>query len=926
MRTILHNFVHKNTLLFILCGILSLLVAISLFKQPKSYLFRIEGIHLNNDNPEITVGRNDGVIFKNSSIDTGLFTIKINGSYLDWNLKKPFYTKINGLNINKIPLNNNSVIRCYGQTIRFQQVKDLTAKYPNQKYYDLHDIAGNIQGDNIESDTSLHSLIYHEDNDYYVILLEDQVSCVDNRQEFKTITNGKVPGNELKLEFIEVKIRKFISRSKPLLNNKDINVPTIRTEWESSHLLFHRHEDKSLSVYFSQPLTISIPGKDLAEISKESSTRSINIAQENTLFDNRCFYFENFSALYPLSLATIILPGKKEQKKTDIHFVTQPDTKNSDPVLQTLPLSRKKTFNVKAPFASAHLIANQAVITGGTLAWPFVFLLIIVILSAWAVYFFTHPSRNNSIVEKWVNNEKIDIDAEQLSYGEPGKFSSFFKSRLPVFLFIYFLLTIKLILVTKLCFTHPFFPQLYFIGTSLAFTTPLFMAYLWIKNSWSYKGKSPKKGVISANILLGWLFLLLVASAIYGAFAATGRVFYSSYFASYSYMPSLNGFLNALFHIRHIENVNTLYEEKLLQIPILILFTAIVLVLFSWLSKLISMHLEKRKKYPLLLLLMETMPVLLLSLFLFFGMNLYVITHIILISVCYFLISSLESKLNKRHLTIGVLLLILVGISLLWKKDPGAFINYMLVFLFLLLFAGFQFYNRMFQNKKGTIRLFTIPFFIILLFAGGLYFIAKSIKPDSTSTDRNNRRMIALTNPTKGLSTGGRQYISDMQFFEIMKANALESFKNPSLLLSDRDKPLHNAISKGKNPVIINDLSPLLVLEWGGWGILVLLTLLFIALFVKRFFIFISGYEIEMKQGFKNILTFVQLLRWVPILIIVSNSAWMIISIFRMTFFTGRVVNGLGVDSFADWLEFISLCFFMGFSLLYKQNDLEHGK
>ena len=117
--------------------------------------------------------------------------------------------------------------------------------------------------------------------------------------------------------------------------------------------------------------------------------------------------------------------------------------------------------------------------------------------------------------------------------------------------------------------------------------------------------------------------------------------------------------------------------------------------------------------------------------------------------------------------------------------------------------------------------------------------------------------------------------------------------------------------------MVINDLNPLMAIDYGGWVFIFIIVAAWILLYFNRAAVWKADISIEGQLFNTNEFLLVQLTRYIPVLILISNSVWMLLSIYGIVFFTGRIINGFGVDSATDWFDTMGLFTLMG-HLLYS--------
>jgi len=927
----------KQRLVFIgLSGIAILLLAVILgaafSKKEHCYYLRIDGLRYTNPADPIAIGSGGAVVVNNKDLPDTLIKVDRREGHFDWQLLEHAYVKLNDSTINKWRLGESDWLESGGRSLSFGQIKERLASYiGSQHYFFVNDLLSE-PGQRILSESgvpAVRSLIYYNRGQYDVILLDSSVALKKGGggPVIRAVLGGHLMGSSLKIELIGVDNSLFVTRKNPLFRNHNINTPTIRTEWQSAHLQLNWDSlTDAVSLLFSQPLVVAFDNGIINEVTKQSRSRTFLLAQDNSVMDKRTFYFEQFSRLFPLPLFTIINNTATGGVDTLLYNGPGGSGFREEPLLHSGPLSRTQSLEVVSP-VNPHVTAIGELIHYGPLRLisPFVLLALLVIGAATVLYVLTHPekylyyralSRPASHMGKSTDIERIDLGARH-----PNK--TFWHLRLPVLLMVTLLLCCKLIVATKLCFTHPYYPQLYFIGCLMAFTTPVFLIYFWIRNSWGPVRQRTWIIVADAGLIGAVWVLFFISWQLYG------RLFYASYFAAYHFHPGLGSVITALKN-QVMGAPNALFRQKYFFIPVSILLIPMVIAAMDAVMALWWMVRKGRvvalkgnplegMLRPLLNLNRQFGWLLVLCLISLFISNNYSIVHIGLIFSLYLVFSRLTNRGPGWWAAVGVIGLLAVAAVPIVKGDTGFFINYSLVLPFVVYYISIILFSRNLEKGRHT-GLFQwagalIPCFVIV---AGVWAYTELSKPGIEEIGRSQRRVSAIIQKDEALATGGKQYVSDIEFLEIAQLNAIESSQSPSFQLARRDKPFHPFISRGLYPVIINDLNPLVLLDYGGWAVLALLMAGWVLLLLNRWRIWSANFHIE-KAGFdSNEFNFAQLLRFIPALIIAGNSIWLLLSLFNVVFFTGRIVNGLGVDSFVDWFELIILCACMGY-IIFNQ-------
>ena len=110
----------------------------------------------------------------------------------------------------------------------------------------------------------------------------------------KQFSRGVSNKETLKIEIVNIVISAFLKK-KPFFNNHSISVPTIRTEWQASHILCKKAAaGKGFQALFSQPLIVAFNESIIHSISINNASNGVSLSQVDSLSDKRSFYFEQF--------------------------------------------------------------------------------------------------------------------------------------------------------------------------------------------------------------------------------------------------------------------------------------------------------------------------------------------------------------------------------------------------------------------------------------------------------------------------------------------------------------------------------------------------------------------------------------------------------------------------------------------------------
>lgn len=922
------------------------------------YYLKINGLRYFGDKDTITVGGNDHLQFNAKKIPGGLLHISHQTGAFHWKLSEPAYMKLNNVTVNMHVLAFGDQLRIKGQTLGLQQIKKITLPFvKHQRYFFVRDILDkHCPSELYGADTTIKSLLVidEEKDEYKLIILDQHTWLLSGNKTVKGVFSGTVAGNICKMELVDVTSGSFIAEN-ALLNNNNINVPAVRTEWQASHILFRRDSATGeVSALFAQPLVVAFDRATIHAVNEKAGTKTFYIAQEDAVLDKRVFYFENFSNRFPLPLLSIVSHDTLPQQGIISLNTRNPENNKALPV--QLPLSESGSFQIMSPLEDAHVEALCELICYNVwdLSLPFGAVTLITVACLLLLYYTTNPF--NGIYSQAIHSARSAaiLDMESLREDELGINKTFWHLRLPVLLTILILMLCKLIIATKLCFTHSYFPQLYANSCLMACTLPVFVTWCWIKNSWStvflqrYAVWTIRLGRYSLPVTMRFLLHAALIPTIFGllclAWQLWGKPFYLQYFAAYDLAPTPRAIFALLVHeVRDIP-AYSIIKQKYLLIPCLVMLLPFVLVIMDYLAvPVIAWCVNRLKRigkkmpqwvsdcYNKLFFYMESfidsMGVLILTAIGYSVLSKsYSLVYLLFIICCYHFFTFFTDR--KLHPLKKFFSFFLMGIPLLaavGRDDMGFCINFVLPLTFLFLFVCMRLVEKMLdRGVHGLLPKVVGPGLIFLLVGGVIYLFTLFQKPAIDEVQRTSRRVSAVIQKDDALATGGRQYLSDIQFLEIASLSASSSFREPSFRLVDKNDPFHPFISKGLYPIIINDLNPLVLLSYGGWVIVLLLVLSWGLLFVNRQQLWSANYELEGSVINNAEFNFAQLVRYLPVLFVISNSVWLLLSLYNVVFFTGRIVNGFGIDSSVDWFDMIILAACMGFVIVKQTNKKRH--
>ncbi|MCF0070823.1 hypothetical protein LZD49_10095 [Dyadobacter sp. CY261] len=878
----------------------------SLKPDERYFYLKLNGLRFHNASDSISIGTNAHVVFPSKKLGDQLIVFSCKDGYFHWKLSQPYYLKLNNQNINRVELQDNDIIRAGDQQVSFDQIQTVLSRF-EQSYFFVSDLP------ELTNTPRSKSLFYKSDERIFVILLDSGVSLHRGAEVFRTQVSGRIQTNSLKLELIDVSSSSFLSTRQPLLNHSNINVPTIRTEWGSSHTqLKYDPVSKSIDLLYAQPLVIAASDSQLKQIAEPNRSRIVPLAQENALADSRTLYFERFSQLFPGNVALFLKNGSRFDSL--IYVGRQA---NGSVGLRSLAMGKNQDIAIVSPVNSAVEAHGQLIaMNPAALRRPFVYLTVCFLGIGILVFMLTRESGSRYANHLYHYSANTDFSY----FASPnGVDRAFFYLRLPVLLLIYILMCGKLIICTKLCFTHPYFPHLYPIGCLMALTTPAFIGYFWIKNSWSnalFDGRSSIVRILVLNLGL-FICVALISSLVW---FDLGRWFYESYFAAYDLRPDLATLTSYDGKLRFI------FTQKHFRIPVVILLAPLLLMMIDLCMWAVNRSMFSKKpdgrwrfSYQFILL--------------FGGLALislalpraYTMVYVALIGFLYYgfflvnrlIYKSVKPKLHES-LLVALLSVLFVGLPL-FRSDTGFMINYCLVIPFVVSQVIILTYSRKFDNEGGRFLRYTIPLVPVICLIGLYWLIQAVSSPSLETTQRYSRRVQAVIQKDRLLETGGKQYLSDLQFLEIANLQAVESLASPTFRLVEVEKSFHRIISQGLYPVIINDLNPLIIMEYAGKAGLLVLAGAWLLLLLNRYQIWSGRFEIRSGNGLdQEELNLAQLVRFLPALLMLGNSTWLFLSLFNLLFFTGRVVNGFAVDSFIDWMDIIILAGFMGYVIFRR--------
>ena len=143
----------------------------------------------------------------------------------------------------------------------------------------------------------------------------------------------------------------------------------------------------------------------------------------------------------------------------------------------------------------------------------------------------------------------------------------------------------------------------------------------------------------------------------------------------------------------------------------------------------------------------------------------YFFTHCMFILSIFLVLKNLPKVQRRREIAIAVVLTVFLGLVVEWRHDVGVLINYLLgvgftVFFIYVLLLSSKFEEGRYKFLKG-LGMFS-PLLVILLFIMVVKLVSK---PSLDDEGRAKRRVSAIIHKDNALATGGKQFLSDAQFF-----------------------------------------------------------------------------------------------------------------------------------------------------------------
>ncbi|MEA5405598.1 hypothetical protein VB776_21845 [Arcicella sp. DC2W] len=866
----------KYLLLF---ALLLCILASSIHFSDNYNFFTITGF--TTKNKELTIGKNDNIIFKN--LDTNQIKIRFIVNSALFYFKSPTYIKINGKNINKHPFNKNSNIQIDGKNIDcniiIENLKTLKDKW-EYEYYPLHlTIPQNLQNEQSEN---LKTVFYWAKgkSDPEIIILDKEVLLTSSGSQFsalKEFVQSDI-SKGFKIEFFEPKSKKIVDGNEI---RTIVDIKAIRTEWNANHIFIKPIlKDKSYQVLFSHLLSFGIGDKTVSDIENINVIKGVFIKQNESVPDARSYYFDNFSNIFN----GLLLKATQFQNQIQFSYFNA-TTKNlsSFKSRQTDIIPREIEIWDSTETTKLHLTYNY-------INWLF---LLVPFIGLWIVCGVVFGTYYNTIRREQLN----EFGGHSIHQDD----SVYKKNYLNIITVVVIFLHFKLFIALKLSFTYPYISHFLPISLFLAYTTPFIIVYIWVQQTYMPK------------FHISWLLLIPVMVILIFFF----YYYYYPYILAYDF-----NLLNPFDYLK-----NDLVRQKLFQcIEFSVL--AIVLILLATIFK------KKTKgvisKLELASLIQHAIP--LTIVFLCFLPILWrKFTPLIMVSIFFmlinkeFIMSQLPVRINEKirsRFYFGILLFF-VGFN--FYIDNGSLTVYLCPTLLLVFIYSNSYidkiikYNSILQNSFFKLIILLIP---VLLLAGVTIFYTRTLMNPSPNDKRFNERINIFFNQAKVEEVGYSNYDEYLEFITIMENNSADNVMSypPSLpQLIKASEQLQPIFSKGLYPVIINDLNPIVLLSVTHLFGLLLILLCYWCLSGTLTLKILTDHPYNAVQS-KGI-TPGGLVRVIAWLMVSGNGCWLLLSEFGLLPFTGRLINGLGIDSISEYIETILLFGIMGYRQKSKINE-----
>ena len=234
-----------NSTIWISIAIAVICSVIAFLMIKERLVFAVDSIKFNNKD-SLTVGMDSDISFH--KVPHNYITIKCTGKSYSWNIDKKqdklFYYKINGDNPNRYKLYDTSQIKINDLSLNLNgiKIKECIGKYNKQHYFLLRNVISKLfseQLPDLKDNEDIKSLIYKDKGEYSIIILDNKTTISDKGYVYE----GSVLDKECKIQFFTV--RSYSTKTEKIDKDYffigDVNYyakpEVLLTEWQSGHIL-----------------------------------------------------------------------------------------------------------------------------------------------------------------------------------------------------------------------------------------------------------------------------------------------------------------------------------------------------------------------------------------------------------------------------------------------------------------------------------------------------------------------------------------------------------------------------------------------------------------------------------------------------------------------------------------------------------------
>ncbi len=285
--------------------------------------------------------------------------------------------------------------------------------------------------------------------------------------------------------------------------------------------------------------------------------------------------------------------------------------------------------------------------------------------------------------------------------------------------------------------------------------------------------------------------------------------------------------------------------------------------------------------------------------------------------------NSEEGHIIPRHtLLCEMFLITLCYIVVAMAGDAGYLTNYLGFFIcafyfFFLVKRPYEYTSQVVEEEARKEHIW-LPILIAVI---GIYIFALPklcsilYSPEEVNYSRMSRRLMLYSNFEDLQKSGYRYCESDAEFMVIM-SHYMQKKQTRDPLSNDYHF-MHESVSSGQSPVVLNDLS-VPIAFFGSYGVRESSAIYFILLFLLAWLVLTYSLCYEDENSTK--LTMKMQWRLLALLMWAGTSIYIYMSYLDLLPFTGRLNPGYGVDAVGEALETAFLLAFMA-AVTYHETD-----